>query len=345
MKVAVVILNWNGRALMEKFLPSVVKYTNKDIAEVIVADNDSSDDSIEFLEKNYPDIKIIRLDKNYGFAGGYNMALKQVDAEYFVLLNSDVEVGEAWVEPVIEVMDNDKRIAAAQPKIKAFHNKESFEYAGASGGFIDYLGYPFCRGRVLADIEKDNGQYDSVIDVFWCTGTAFFVRSDVFLNSGGLDEHFFAHMEEIDLCWRLHSKGYRLVCVPQSVVYHVGGGTLPNNSSHKLYLNFRNSLLMLYKNLPAKVLRSILFKRKLLDGVAAVQFLLKLEFKNCGAIWRAHRDYYTMVRTYKSKREKVQKEIVRKKHATILGRSIIYLYFFKRKRQFSDIEQYFETFD
>ena len=343
MKVAVVILNWNGRALMEKFLPSVVKYTNKDIAEVIVADNDSSDDSVEFLEKNYPDIRIIRLDKNYGFAGGYNMALKQVDAEYFVLLNSDVEVAEAWVEPVVEVMDNDKSIAAAQPKIKAYHNKENFEYAGASGGFIDYLGYPFCRGRILADIEKDNGQYDSVLDVFWCTGTALFIRSDVFLHSGGLDEHFFAHMEEIDLCWRLHSKGYRLVCVPQSVVYHVGGGTLPNNSSHKLYLNFRNSLLMLYKNLPSKVMRTILFKRKLLDGVAALQFLLKFEFKNFGAVWRAHRDYYTMVGTYRSKRKKVQKEIVKKKHATILGRSMIYLYFFKRKRRFSEIEQYFDT--
>jgi GT2 family glycosyltransferase len=345
MKVAVVILNWNGRALMEKFLPSVVKYTNKDIAEVIVADNDSSDDSIEFLEKNYPDIRIVRLDKNYGFAGGYNMALKQIDAEYFVLLNSDVEVAERWVEPVIEVMDNDKSIAAAQPKIKAYHNKESFEYAGAAGGFIDYLGYPFCRGRMLADIEKDNGQYDSVIDVFWCTGTALFIRSEVFLNSGGLDEHFFAHMEEIDLCWRLHSKGHRLVCVPQSVVYHVGGGTLPNNSSHKLYLNFRNSLLMLYKNLPAKVMRSILFKRKLLDGVAAVQFLLKFELKNCAAVWKAHRDYYSMVKTYRAKREQVQRETVKKKHATILGRSMIFLYFLKRKRLFSEIEQYFDTLD
>ncbi len=343
MKVAVVILNWNGRSLMERFLPSVVKYTNKDIAEVIVADNASSDDSIEFLENNYPDIRIIQLDQNYGFAGGYNKALEQVEADYFVLLNSDVEVAEGWVEPVIEAMEKDKSIAAAQPKIKAFHHKDSFEYAGAAGGFIDYLGYPFCRGRILNEIEKDEGQYDSIIDIFWCTGTALFIRSELFLQTGGLDEHFFAHMEEIDLCWRLNSQGHRLVCVPQSVVYHLGGGTLPNTSHHKLYLNFRNSLLMLYKNLPAKVLKSILFKRKLLDGVAAMQFLAKLQFKNCFAVWRAHRDYYSMVKTYKFKREKVQNEIVRKKHATILGKSMIFLYFFKRKRRFSDLEHFFET--
>lgn len=246
-KVAIVILNWNGRKLMEEFLPSVVS-NSPEWAEVIVADNGSTDDSIEMLKAKFPTVSIICLDRNYGFAEGYNQALKRLDHEYCVLLNSDVEVTPNWLDAPIATLDSDPSIACVQPKIRAQRNKEYFEYAGAAGGYIDKYGYPFCRGRILHIVEKDEGQYDTPADILWATGACLFVRTATYKEVGGLDAGFFAHQEEVDMCWRLRSRGYRLVCVPQSIVYHVGGATLNAESPRKTFLNFRNSLLMLYKN-------------------------------------------------------------------------------------------------
>jgi len=342
-KVAVVILNWNGRLLLEKYLPSVVEYTNADLATIYVADNASSDDSIEFINSNYPQIQLIKLQENHGFAGGYNRALEQLSEKYFVLLNSDIAVAPDWVEPIVDMMDANPNIAAAQPKILSDRDRSSFEYAGACGGFIDYLGFPFCRGRVLADIEKDNGQYDKPMDVFWCSGAALFIRADLYKRAGGLDDKFFAHMEEIDLCWRLNSMGYRLVCVPDSVVYHYGGATLGYDNPRKIYLNFRNSLLMMYKNLPVEKIESIMLKRMLLDGVAGVQFLLKLQLPSFKAVLKAHFDFYKMVSAYKLARKEVQAKAVVKEIPTIMNRCMVWLYFFKRERLFSQFIKYFIT--
>jgi GT2 family glycosyltransferase len=342
-KVAVVILNWNGRALLEKYLPSIVQNTNQELAKLYVADNASEDDSVSFLVKEYPQIEIIKLDKNYGFAGGYNKALASLKEEYFVLLNSDVAVAPLWIEPILERMEADKTIAAAQPKILSDRNNAFFEYAGACGGFIDYLAFPFCRGRVLANTEEDKNQYDESIDVFWCSGAAFFVRAELYKQVGGLDAKFFAHMEEIDFCWQLNSMGYRLICEPTSVVYHYGGATLDYNSPRKLYLNFRNSLLMMYKNLPADRIYYTMFKRMILDGVAALQFLLKFELLNFKAVWTAHMDFYKMVSAYKMDRKEIQKRAVKKDFHTVLNKSMIWLYYFKRERSFSLYHKYFRT--
>ena len=251
MKVAVVILNWNGKSFLEKFLPSVFA-CNSSYAEIIVADNASTDDSVSFLKSKYPQIKIIQNSSNGGFAKGYNDALKLVEAEYYVLLNSDVEVTPNWIDSVIQLMDTDKSIAACQPKIRAFDDKKSFEYAGAGGGFIDKYGYPFCRGRILDTLEEDKGQYNDVREVFWATGACLFVRSECYHKVNGFDEDFFAHMEEIDLCWRLKNLGYKIMYSPNSTVFHVGGGTLNKTSPKKTYLNFRNNLILLCKNHPPK---------------------------------------------------------------------------------------------
>ena len=283
-KVAIVILNWNGEKFLQQFLPSLTYYTKSEGAVLYVADNASTDGSIAFLQKEYPAIKTIKLDKNYGFASGYNKALSQIDAEYFVLLNSDVELTEGWLEPLINYMDNNPDVGACQPKIKAFNRKTHFEHAGAAGGFIDYLGYPYCRGRVFNEVEQDNGQYDNIIDVFWASGACMVVRSALFFKVGALDDDFFAHMEEIDLCWRLNARGYRVVCVPQSTVYHVGGGTLNVESPRKTYLNFRNNLLMLYKNLPKKDLDKVLRIRKWLDYLAWLQHIFTGKKENAKAI-------------------------------------------------------------
>ena len=272
-KVAIVILNWNGAAMMRRFLPSVIEHSS-DVADIIVADNDSKDDSLAFLKTEFPTVRTIILNKNYGFAGGYNRALEQVDYEYYMLLNSDVEVTEGWMERLIDFMDANPEVAACQPKLRAEHSRDMFEYAGASGGYIDRYGYPFCRGRVFDTVEKDQGQYDDPCEVMWATGAALMIRREDYWRVGGLDDRFFAHCEEIDLCWRLCNLGRKIYCVPQSVVYHVGGGTLPKGNPMKTFLNFRNNLTMLYKNLPEAELVHVMRIRRVLDYVAAFKSLL-----------------------------------------------------------------------
>ena len=290
-KVSVVILNWNGVGMLQKFLPKVVEYSvNQDI-EICVADNASTDDSCAWVEAHCPDVRLIKLDKNYGFADGYNKALQQVEAEYVVLLNSDVEVTPHWLEPLVEYMDAHPEVAACQPKIRSERNKVLFEYAGAAGGYLDKYGYPFCRGRIFDVVEEDEGQYDTIQSIFWATGAALFIRLKDYRESGGLDGRFFAHMEEIDLCWRLRSRGRGIVCIPQSTVYHVGAATLKKENPRKTFLNFRNNLLMLYKNLPEKELKKVMFVRGILDGVAAFVFLLKGEKEAARAVLQARKEF------------------------------------------------------
>lgn len=300
LNTAVIILNWNGKSLLEKFLPSVISGTNPDLADVIVADNGSTDGSLELLKSKFPSVKVISFDKNHGYAEGYNMAVKRIAEKYryTVLLNSDVAVKPGWIEPLIDFMDNHPKAGACQPKILSFSNPEKFEYAGACGGFIDKNGYPFCRGRIFDTCEEDKGQYDLPVEIFWATGAALFIRTELYLEAGGLDPLFFAHMEEIDLCWRLQLMRRNLWVVPQSVVYHLGGGSLAVGNPEKTYLNFRNNLLLLYKNMPRKAGKSKLFKRRLLDTLAWAKFLLSLDFKNATAIFRAHRDFRKMKHNY-----------------------------------------------
>ena len=296
-KTAVVILNWNGKAFLEKFLPNVIRHSSTD-AEIIVADNASGDDSVSFIRSNFPSVRIIINEKNEGFTGGYNIALKQVEADYFVLLNSDVEVSKDWLKPLIALMEKDKSIAACQPKIIAYNDRSEFEYAGAGGGFIDKLGYPFCRGRIFNTLEKDKGQYNDTIDVFWATGACMFVRASVYRELGGLDENFFAHMEEIDLCWRLWNAGRKVAVVPQSQVWHVGGGSLPRSSARKTYLNFRNNLLLIYKNYPTQKISGVLRRRFFLDGIAFGLFVLQGHFGDAAAVCRARRHYRRMKKEF-----------------------------------------------
>ena len=293
-KVSVVILNWNGVGMLQKFLPGVVEHSQGEGVEVCVADNASSDASCAWVKEAFPNVRLIELDKNYGFADGYNKALEQVEAEYVVLLNSDVEVTPHWLEPMVAYMDAHPEVAACQPKIRAERNKAYFEYAGAAGGYIDKYGYPFCRGRIFDVVEKDQGQYDTVAPIFWATGAALFIRLEDYREAGGLDGRFFAHMEEIDLCWRLRSRGRGIVCIPQSVVYHVGAATLKKENPRKTFLNFRNNLLMLYKNLPEKDLKKVLLVRALLDWVAAFVFLLKADGKNFRAVIQARKEFCGM---------------------------------------------------
>ena len=301
-KLSVVILNWNGVGMLQKFLPKVVQYSKGEGVEVCVADNGSTDESVTWLRAHCPDVRLIVLDKNHGFADGYNKALQQVEAEYVVLLNSDVEVTPHWLEPMLMYMDAHPDVAACQPKIRAERNKAYFEYAGAAGGYIDCYGYPFCRGRIFDVVEKDQGQYDDVVPIFWATGAALFIRLKDYRETGGLDGRFFAHMEEIDLCWRLHSRGRGIVCIPQSVVYHVGAATLKKENPRKTFLNFRNNLLMLYKNLPDKELKKVLFVRGILDWVAAVVFYLKGDGKNARAVIQARKEFKQIRPMYEASR-------------------------------------------
>ncbi|MBR1801330.1 MAG: glycosyltransferase family 2 protein [Bacteroidaceae bacterium] len=293
---AIVILNWNGASMLRRFLPSVLTHTPREQARVIVADNASTDDSLIVLATEFPDVEVIRLDRNYGFAEGYNRALQRVgeDCEYYLLLNSDVETPEGWLQPMLDYMDAHPDVAACQPKLRAEHTRTHFEYAGAAGGYLDTLGYPYCRGRLFDTVEEDRGQYDTVADIFWATGAALLVRAKAYWEVGGLDARFFAHQEEIDLCWRLRARGHRIVCVPQSVVYHVGGGTLPKENPRKTFLNFRNNLLLLYKNLPERRLRRVLFIRFWLDALASLVFLLKGEGRSFLAVWQGRRAYHRM---------------------------------------------------
>lgn len=285
-EVAIVILNYNGRSFLEKFLPSVIASTYS-ANKIYVADNASTDDSVEFLQNHYPQIQLIRLEKNYGYAGGYNLALQNLEEPYFILLNSDIEVEPGWIEPVIELMETDKKIASCQPKILSYKDKSMFEYAGAAGGWIDVLGYPFARGRVFETCEKDLGQYNDVAEVFWASGAAMFIRSEIFKQLGGLNAHFFAHMEEIELCWRIHLTRLKVAYCPQSIVYHVGGGTLPKGNSRKVFLNFRNNLWMLFIHLPLEEKVWKLPIRFLLDMLFAMKSLLSGHFGDSWSVFMA----------------------------------------------------------
>lgn len=300
--IAVIILNWNGAKLLQEFLPSVCKNTNPEIADVIVADNGSTDNSREVLQKEFPSVKTILFDNNYGFAEGYNLAIKRCqEYKYTVLLNSDVQVGERWLEPLFDYCENHPEVAACQPKILSYKEPQLFEYAGAAGGFIDKLGYPYCRGRIFSTVEQDNGQYDTEpVDIMWATGAALFVRTDIYLAVGGLDKKFFAHMEEIDLCWRIHLAGHKIKAITNGTVFHLGGGSLPASNPRKTYLNFRNNLLLLHKNLPKKEGKKLLFIRRLYDTLAFFMFVAKCDFKNAKAIINAHMDFKKMRKEYTS---------------------------------------------
>lgn len=332
--VAIVILNWNGKHFLEKFLPSVMASDYGNLS-VIIADNASTDDSIQFLEKHYSQLRIIKNESNEGFSKGYNLALKQVTADYYVLLNSDVEVTPSWITPVISLMESDKKIGACQPKILSYHQKEIFEYAGASGGWIDKWGYPFSRGRIFDFCEKDIGQYDDAIPVFWATGAALFVRASIFNDLNGFDEYFFAHQEEIDLCWRMQRAGYTIYVEPKSVVYHVGGGTLPMGSSRKVFLNFRNNLIMLSKNLRLQEALYIIPFRIVLDMVAALQSLLKFDGKTFRAIIRAHLAYVRWI--FVKKNENSLPCISLNKLNGVLMKSVVWQYFIQKRKTFSEI--------
>ncbi len=334
-KVAIVILNWNGQKYLEQFLPPLIENSERDWVEIYVADNGSTDSSVNFLKENYLSVKLILFDENYGFTGGYNRALEQIDAEYFVILNSDVEVTPNWLEPIIQFMDKNEDVAACQPKIRSYAQKEYFEYAGAAGGFIDKYGYPFCRGRILGTLEEDKGQYDDIREIFWATGACMFVRSELFKNSGGFDEDFFAHMEEIDLCWRLKNSGYKIYYHPSSIVYHVGGGALPNDSPRKLALNYRNNLFLLLKNTNSSQMIWVLIKRMILDGVSAMMYVATFKFSSFTAVFKAHLSFYKQQYKMRKKRKDNLQQMHKIKE--IYPKSIVFSYFVKKRRNFSDL--------
>jgi GT2 family glycosyltransferase len=333
-KTAIVILNWNGLDYLKKFLGTVVRYSVSPGTVVYVADNGSTDGSADWISAGFSDVKVLNLGKNHGFAGGYNIALNQIEAEYYILLNSDIEVTEGWLQPLVNFMDSNPGVASCQPKIRSFSNRLSFEHAGAAGCYIDKYGYPFCRGRILHYIEKDTGQYDSQADVFWSSGACMIVRSDAWKKAGGFDASFFAHMEEVDLCWRFSKAGYRVCYIPDSVIYHVGGGSLPYSSPFKTYLNFRNSLFLLYKNLPDNKLRKVLFIRKILDGVAALRFLVKGDLVNFRSVLKAHIDYYRNKKELKKNRERIKKLEINHAPSCILNKSLIFEFYIKGAKTF-----------
>ena len=334
MKTAVVILNWNGRHMLERFLPSVTSNTTGD-AEVIIADNGSTDDSLAFLAEHYPALRVIALDKNYGFAGGYNKALAQVEADYFVLLNDDVEVPPHWVEPVIAQMEANPLTAICQPKLLMYDQRDTFEYAGGAGGFIDKYGYPFCRGRLFTTLEQDHGQYNDPCEIFWASGAAMFVRSDVWRQLGGLDADFFAHMEEIDFCWRVKNHDYKVMYCPQSKVYHIGGGTLPKSSARKTYLNFRNNLSLLMKNLPKGAVFFTIAYRILLDWVAGIKFLFDGCFADVWAVTRAHLSFYRHLPILRKKR----RELPHKKVSMVYQKNIVFKHFLEKKKLYTELNE------
>ena len=335
-QTAVVILNYNGAGMLRRFLPSVIEYSPE--ASIYVADNGSSDESCDVVRNEFPAVKLMVLDHNYGFAEGYNRALAQVDEEYAVLLNSDVEVTRGWLSPMTQFLDSNPEVAACQPKLLSFKQKDFFEYAGAAGGFIDKWGYTFCRGRIFNTVERDSGQYDDTTDVFWATGAALMIRNEVYKNNGGLDGRFFAHMEEIDLCWRLRSREYRIACVPQSHVYHVGGATLKKENPQKTYLNFRNNLLMIYKNAPDCQLKKIMLFRKVLDNVAALKFLASGDYAAFKAVRKARRDFKAMRSGYDKARAENMKLAVTTRIPEVLKSSILYKYYLGFKHTYSSLK-------
>lgn len=334
-ELAIVILNWNGRQLLEKFIPDVVKHSPG--ASIVLADNASSDDSITFIKDNYPEVKIVQNDQNYGFAEGYNRALRSVNAELVLLLNSDILVSEGWLSPLLQTM-KDPNVAGCQPKILSYNSPEHFEHAGASGGFIDRNYYPFCRGRIFDHSEIDTGQYDDAREIFWATGAALLIRKDLFNQVNGFDVDFFAHMEEIDLCWRIKKQGYKFMVVPKSVVYHLGGGTLPYTSPRKVYLNFRNNLMMLIKNHPGPLFPK-LFWRMSLDGMAAIRFFVRGEFRNFIAVFNAHMYQYAHLKTLLKKRREIKRTVTNENFSGVFQGSIIWNYYFKKVHNFSELNQ------
>ncbi len=331
-KLAVVILNWNGKDYLEQFLPYVLKYS-PDYAEIIVADNNSTDDSVAFLQQHFPQVRLIKNNENGGFSKGYNDALAQVESEYYVLLNSDVEVSPNWVEPVVNFMDAHADIAVCQPKILSYHEKHMFEYAGAAGGYIDALGYPFCRGRIFQSLEEDKGQYNDAKEVFWASGSCMFVRSKVYHELGGLDEAFFAHMEEIDFCWRAKNKGYKIYCYPESKIYHIGGGTLHKSNPRKTFLNFRNNLSLLYKNLPANRLWYVLLWRILLDTVAVIEFTLVGHAADAWAVIKAHAYFIKNIGRLRRQR----RYLVQQKVSMVYRKKIVSHHFIRGLKSFSQM--------
>ena len=335
-EIAVVILNWNTRHQLETFLPGIISHSQDEGVEVVVADNGSDDDSVAFMKAHYPDIRLIEFDKNYGFTGGYNRALAQIEARYYMLLNSDVEVTANWLGPMKEYLDEHPEAAACMPRMKSYHQRDYFEYAGAAGGFIDRFGYPFCRGRILDTVEKDEGQYEVATDIFWATGACMLVRADLFHQMGGFDDDFFAHMEEIDLCWRLKNNGHTIRYTPQSLVYHVGGGTLPNNNPFKLYLNYRNNLFLLYKNLPDKKFLPVMATRLLLDVISSLAFILKGNPAGFGSVFKAHRHFFKSLSGLKEKRKNLPHSPCEYPRE-VYPKSILMSYFIGKKRRFCQL--------
>ena len=336
--MAIVILNWNGAKMLRKYLPSVLLYS-RDEATVYVADNASTDDSLQLMQTVFPECKIIVLEKNWGFAEGYNRALRQIDAEYYLLLNSDIEVTEHWLTPLINLMDTHPEVAVCQPKLLSVADHDCFEYAGACGGYLDSYGYPFCRGRLFNTVEKDNGQYDYQTDVHWATGAALMIRASDYWGVGGLDGRFFAHCEEIDLCWRLRIRGRRIVCVPESYVYHVGGGTLPKSNPMKTFLNFRNNLTMLYKCLPDSELRRVMRMRWWLDYLAALQMLLiGHSLGDFLAVVRGRRAFKRWRREFDADRRQVQESRVTPDSGCVWPSSLLWQYYVKGEKHFSDLK-------
>lgn len=337
-KVAIVILNWNGREMLAKYLPGVVEYSRQD-AEVWVADNSSSDGSMHLLETQFPQVKTIVLEQNFGFADGYNRALRQVEAEYYVLLNSDVEVSHHWLTPLIEFMDSHPRAAACQPKLLSEQDKDSFEYAGACGGFLDRYGYPFCRGRLFSTVERDTGQYDYQQEILWATGACMMIRSRDYWEAGGLDGRFFAHNEEIDLCWRLRLAGRKIYCIPESEVYHVGGGTLPKSNPMKTFLNFRNNLTMLYKNLSDRELKGVMRARWFLDYLAAFEMLvLQRNWGDFKAVFKARRAFKAWRADFDSDRLRIQSARVEEEIPQIYPGSVLWQYYAKGAKAFQNLK-------
>lgn len=331
MKVAIIILNWNGQSLLQKFLPSVINYS-QDLADVYVADNASTDNSIEFISTEFPSVKIIKNSQNFGFANGYNVALKNVDADIFCLLNNDIEVTKNWLNPILQEFQTNNQTAIIQPKILNYNTKSDFDHAGAAGGFVDKYGYPYCRGRIFNTIEKDLGQYNQACDIFWASGACLFIKSESYWQLNGLDPHFFAHMEEIDLCWRAFSNNLKAKFIGNSVVYHVGGATLSESNPRKTYLNFRNSLFMLTKNLPKKSLALIIISRLILDGIAGIKFLIQLQPLHTLAVIKAHFGYYGHLRFLLKQRIDLTNQ---KKYYT--KSSIVWSYYVLNKQTFNSL--------
>jgi GT2 family glycosyltransferase len=335
-KVAVVILNWNGKSFLERFLNTLVLNTDSELAEIVIIDNNSNDGSVEYLNEYFPNIKLVILNANYGFAGGYNRGLKEIEAQYYLLLNSDIEVPSNWLKPLVDLMDKDSTIGVCGPKLLSFNNKKSFEYAGASGGYIDSFAYPFCRGRIFEKCELDDGQYDDVTNCFWISGAALMIRSELFISSGGFDDDFFAHQEEIDLCWRIQNLGYRIVIQPKSYVYHVGGGTLPKSSPFKTYLNYRNNLYLIEKNIPRYKRNRVKFIRLFLDQVAFIRIILQGNFKEAFAIYKAYWHFW-MNSSNMSKQRKVIKPKSLKYLNGYYNRSIVFDFYLLGKKKFSNL--------